>query len=68
MFLTILILSVYRSIIGATWIAQLVELLTLDFSSGHDLMVCGFESHIRLCAGSAEPAAGLDFMNHKIMT
>ena len=30
--------------------------LTLDFSSGRDLRVCGFEPCIRLCADSAEPA------------
>ena len=36
--------------------AQLVKRLTLDFSLGHDLTVCGFEPHIWLCADSAEPA------------
>ena len=36
--------------------AQLVEHLTLNFSSGHDLMVCGFEPYISLCANSMEPA------------
>ena len=36
--------------------AQSVEHLTLDFSSGHDLTVCGIKSHVRLCADSAEPA------------
>ena len=38
------------------WVAQLVEHLALDFSSGHDLTVCEFEPCIRLCAGSMEPA------------
>ena len=33
-----------------------VKRLTLDFNSGHDLMVCEFKSHIRLAAVSAEPA------------
>ena len=28
----------------------------LDFGSGHDLTVGGFEPHIRLSADSAEPA------------
>ena len=32
--------------------AQSVECLTLDFGSGHDLIVCEFES----CADSVEPA------------
>lgn len=30
--------------------------LTVDFSSGHDLTVCEFEPHIRLCDDSSEPA------------
>ena len=38
------------------WVAQSVECLTLDFSSGHDLMVGEFKAHIRLCTDSAEPA------------
>ena len=36
--------------------AQLVEHLTLDFSSGHDLMTGGIETHFRLHANSTEPA------------
>ena len=32
-----------------------------DFGSGHDLKVCGFESHIRLCADSLEPRTGFRF-------
>ena len=36
--------------------AQLVKCLTLDFSSGHDLMVCEFKPHIGLCADSVAPA------------
>ena len=39
-----------------TWVAQLVEHLTLDFSSHHDLLVHGIEPHVGLHAGSAEPA------------
>ena len=38
-----------------TSLAQYVQCLTLDFSSGHDLTVHGFELHIRLCADSSEP-------------
>ena len=33
-----------------------VKCLTLDFGSGHDLMVCRFELHVGLCADSVEPA------------
>ena len=36
-----------------------VEHLILGFGSGHDLMVCGFEPCIRLCADSVEAALGL---------
>ena len=37
--------------------AQSVELLTLDFGSGHNLKVCGFEPRVALCANnSVEPA------------
>lgn len=39
-----------------TWVAQLVKHQTLDFSSGHDLMVCEIEPHIELCNDSTEPA------------
>ena len=38
-----------------TWGAQLVKRLTLDFDSGHDLMVSKFKPHIGLCADRAEP-------------
>ena len=34
--------------------AQSVELLTLDFSSGHDLRVHGFKPHVGLSADSVE--------------
>ena len=30
------------------WVAQSVKCLTPDFRSGHDLMVCVIEPHIRL--------------------
>ena len=38
------------------WLAQFVEHPTLDFGSGHDLVVREFEPHLGLCADSAEPA------------
>ena len=41
---------------GGAWVAQLIKHLTLDFSSGHDLTVRGFEPHIGFCADSVEPA------------
>ena len=34
----------------------MVKSLTLDFGSGHDLMVRKFEPHVRLCADVTEPA------------
>ena len=36
--------------------AQLVKRLTLDFSSGHDLVVCEFKPCIGLHTDRAEPA------------
>ena len=38
---------------------QSVKLLTLDFGSGHDLMVCEIEPCIGLCTDSTEPTLGL---------
>ena len=38
------------------WVAQSVEPLTLDLSSGHDLTVCGIKPCVRLCTDSTEPA------------
>ena len=38
------------------WVFQSGNHLTLNFSSGHDLMGHGIELHIRLCADSAKPA------------
>ena len=35
---------------------HLIERLTLDLGSGHDLSIRGFEPHGRLCADSVEPA------------
>ena len=44
--------------------AQSVEPLTLDFGSGHDLTVHGFEPRVGLCADSAELA--WDFLSPSI--
>ena len=38
------------------WVAQSVQHLILDFSSGHDLMVCETEPCIGLCADGMETA------------
>ena len=38
------------------WAAQSVKHPTCDFSSRHDVVVCEFEPHVRLCAGHMEPA------------
>ena len=45
-----------------------VKCLTPDFSSGHDLMVHGFEPHVRLGTDSREPNVGLEPMDHEIVT
>ena len=37
--------------------AQSVGCLTLDFGSGHDLMVHEFELLVGICADSSEPGA-----------
>ena len=42
-----------RKISWGTWVAQSVNLLTLDFPSGHDLVVHEFLPHIRLHTVSA---------------
>ena len=39
--------------------AQLVKYLTLGFGSGHDLIVCGYGSCIRLRTDGAEPASDI---------
>ena len=36
--------------------AQLVERLTLDFGSGHDVIVCGLDPRIGIRKDSAKPA------------
>ena len=40
----------------AAWVAQSVKHLNLDFSSGHGLMVPGFDPRVRLSSESVEPA------------
>ena len=45
--------------------AQLTKHLTLDISSGHDLMVCEFETYIGLCTGSMESA--WDSLSHPLL-
>ena len=47
--------------IEGTCMAQTVERPALGFHSGHDLMVCGVEPHIALCADSSEPGACFGF-------
>ena len=39
-----------------TWGAQSVKLLTLGFSSGHDLVVLEIKPDVGLCTDSTEPA------------
>ena len=49
-------LVIRKSHVWGAWVAQSVKGPTLDFGSGHDLTVCGFDPCIRLCADSVEPA------------
>ena len=46
--------------------AQSVKRLTLDFGSGHDLMVRGIEPRVGLCADSVEPA--WDFLSLSLLS
>ena len=39
-----------------TQVTQSVMHLTLDFGSGHHLMILQFKPHVRLCADGAETA------------
>ena len=41
---------------GGARVAQSVKPQTVDLSSGHNLTICEFEPHIRVCADSVEPA------------
>ena len=38
------------------WVDQSVKRLTIDFDSGHDLIVWEFEPHMGLCTDGAVPA------------
>ena len=38
-----------KAVVWGAWVAQSVKPPPLDFSSGHDLTVREFESHIGLC-------------------
>ena len=38
-----------KYLLWGAWVAQLVKHPTLDFGSGHDLIVHGIESYIGLC-------------------
>ena len=39
-----------------TWVAQSVKHLADDFGSGHDVIICGNEARIGLCADGVDPA------------
>ena len=41
---------------GDAWVTQLIECLTPDFSSGHNLVIHGIELGVRLCVDSVETA------------
>ena len=45
-----------KLLLWGPWVAQSVERPTLDFSSGHDLMVRGIEPRVGLGNDSEEPA------------
>ena len=49
-------MSINRRMNRGPWMAQSAERLTLNFVSGPDLVVCGFEPCVRLRADRAEPA------------
>ena len=42
--------------VQGAWVAQSGKRPTLDFSTGHDLMVCEMEPHIRFPTDSTEPS------------
>ena len=46
----------FKNCDGGTRVVQLIKHLALGFSLSHDLTVCEFEPHIRLCADCTEPA------------
>ena len=45
-----------KATLPGAWVAQWVEHLTLDFGSGHNLIVHEFKPGIGLCTDSVEPA------------
>ena len=45
-------------LIRGIWVAQLVEHLTFDFGSGHDLRVHGFKPRVGLCVDSSSACLG----------
>ena len=47
-----------ESMFRGTWVSLSVKHLTLDFDSGHDLMICGFKPCIRLYTDSVECCLG----------
>ena len=49
-------ISIEKLAMEGAWVAQLVEHLTLDLVSGHDLTVSEMEPCTELCTDSAEPA------------
>ena len=49
--------KIKRPVERGAWVAQMVKHGTLDFSSGHDLTVRGFEPCVGLCADGSEPGA-----------
>ena len=49
-------LEIKKEITWGTWVAQLIKRPTLDFGSGHDLMVPQIEPHVSLYADSLKPA------------
>ena len=52
----VLCCTLYKAVYRDAWVALSVKHLTLGFSSGHDLMACESESHIRLYTDGTEPA------------
>ena len=45
-------------VLESAWVAQMVKCPTLNFGSGHDVLVYEIQPHHVLCADSAEPARG----------
>ena len=58
----LLFLIPFKREVRGIWVAQSVKLLTLGFSSGHDLMIGGVKPHFRLCADKAKPCGDSLFL------